>query len=125
MQTISGIMVDGVDVGASECFHHASKSSKDDPKEIRNFTEHTQHFRGADLIVVDLFGYHSVNALKKDKEIRTYKKYPLYAVYGDKVITSHASEMAITSHYSLFKDKMILATKKPYILSGDLHRKSI
>lgn len=118
VQTTSGIMVDGVDVGVSEMFHHIGKSLTPKEGEARKFTEHYQDFKGADLIVVD--GYGSFE--EGESEEGSYNVFPLYAVYGDKkVVSSNVTEMALTQYYDLWKDKLILAKQKPYILSGDLH----
>jgi len=104
-------MVDGVEVGSSECFKHAPPS--DNPDESVNFTEHSQSFSGANMIVID--GWDSVERADKTK------LFPIYAIYGNsKVVHAVASEIIISSYYSLWKEKLILAQRKPYILSGDL-----
>ncbi len=118
VQTTSGIMVDGVDVGVSEMFHHNSKSPTPKEDEARKFIEHYQDFKGADLIVVDGYG----SFVGGESEEGSYNVFPLYAVYGDKkVVSSNVTEMALTQYYDLWKDKLILAKQKPYILSGDLY----
>ena len=113
-------MVDGIGVGSSECFYHAPNSIESD--EQRTFTEHYQDFHGADLIVVDGHGsYKKSESTEDGTRGSDYRMYPLYAVYGDKkLITSEVSEMTLTQYYELWKDKIILANKKPFILNGDI-----
>jgi len=110
-------MVDGVVVGGSECFNQEARNPKKETKDSKGipFTEHYQDFRGADLIVVDKIGAYQTSG------DHNWKVYKLYAVYGDKrVVSSEVSEMTLTSYYDLWKDKLILAKQKPYILNGDM-----
>ena len=115
-------MVDGIDVGADERFNHGPMSLNEED-EKPGFVEHYQCFKGADMVVID--GYSSFERsekVEKDQTIgSTWRVYPVYAVYGDnRVVSSEVSEMVLSQYYELWKDKLILAKKKPYILNGDL-----
>ena len=117
-------MVDGADVGASECFNFDYIYADASKNEKCGFSEHYQDFKNADMILVDGFGSYQQSsagidpATNKAINERHTRIFPVYAIYNNRVVKSQASEITISSYYGLWKEKMILATKKPYILSG-------
>ena len=106
--SISGIMVDGVNVSDEEMF--AIPSKKGDG--IDGHSCQHLNFRNADMVVVQ------IPAISDSGDEGT-KGYNVYGIYGNKVVTSYANETTISSYSHLWKDKFMMARGKPYILSGE------
>ncbi len=102
-------MVDGVDVGDDVNF--AVKCKKDNSLE-GNTLKH-QDFRNADMVVIQV-------PPVSDSSQKGTKGYNVFAIYGNKVISSFAMETTISDYANgLWKDKFMMAHSKPYILNGD------
>ncbi len=132
MQTISGIMVDGIGVGD---IVGAVAKSADVLDEA--YTHHLVHHKDCDLFVVNARDYSEEFVGKppdkkegEDTEAKWYyvskegytKKYFAYAIYGNYMVKTSIFESDLYWYKEKGK-KFVWAKQKPYILSGDLHKK--
>ena len=103
-------MVDGAGVGSSECFNRAPPKTAT-AKEKVAFTEIKQDFRNAEMVVLDIHPYSATSG-----ELSFFH---VYGIYGNKVVSAGVREDVVTQYRVLWKEKLVLAEKKPYILNGD------
>lgn len=110
-------MVDGADVGTVETFSPGKLprgSSLDPIKSIQ------QDFRDAEMVVIDVFDKETATADEsKEYKDNKCKKFNIYGIYGNKIVTSSIEEDVLYRNWAVIKNKTVLATRKPYLLNGD------
>lgn len=106
MQTISGIMVDGVKVGESITSSASERYGEDGASKDTYITH--QDFRDADMVAI----------LRKPFSADGKPPvYTCYGIFGNIVVNSTISLTEIKNKNKNY----IWCIRKPYILNGDLH----
>lgn len=137
MCAISGIMVDGDDVGDTQKLMITNECSNNCDGEVNHcsdcdssFLGSDQDFSDAEVLVVDSNPIDKRNNESSESIAdgsKTYRtvinehRYACYAVYGNTVVKSRIYGEMLYQLQKKKSVKIVWALKKPYILNGDTH----